>query len=85
MLSAGADGREGMRVGEVLMLKARGEDDRTLTINSPKSGHDFEIVFMPKKVAERLENHISSKESRSVDHILSIGYTGRGVIVKKTG
>ena len=77
--------RGGMRVGEVLKLRAGDVDDRKLSINSPKSGRHSEVVFIPKKVAERLKDYIRSKEMRSGDHIFPMGYTGARVVVKKAG
>ena len=77
--------RGGMRVGEVLKLRAGDVDDRKLSINSPKSGRHSEVVFIPKKVAERLKDYIRSKEMRSGDHIFPMGYTGARAIVKKAG
>lgn len=77
--------RGGMRIGEVLKLKAGDVDDRKLCIDSPKSGRQSEVVFIPKKVAERLKNYIRSKEMRSADRIFPMGYTGARAIVKKAG
>ena len=45
--------RGGMRVGEFLKLTARDVDDRKLTVKNPKSGKVSEVVFIPKKPAER--------------------------------
>jgi len=77
--------RGGMRIGEVLKLRAGDVDDRKLSINSPKSGRNSEVVFIPKKVAERLKDYIRSKGMRSGDHIFPMGYTGARAIVKKAG
>ena len=46
--------RGGMRVGEVLKLTPKDVSDHKLTIKSPKSGKDAEVVFIPRKVVERL-------------------------------
>lgn len=77
--------RGGMRVGEVLNLKAKDVDDRRLLIETPKSGRESEVVFIPKKVAERLKDYIRSKSMGSDQHIFPIGYTGARAIVKKAG
>ena len=53
--------RGGMRVGEVLNLTAMDLDDQKLTIKNPKSGKRAEVVFIPKKVAERLKDYIKTK------------------------
>ena len=48
--------RGGMRVGEVLKLTAMHVDDQKLTIKNPKSGKNAEVVFIPKKLADRLKD-----------------------------
>ena len=53
--------RGGMRVGEVLNLTATDLDDQKLTIKNPKSGKWAEVVFIPKKVADRLKDYIKTK------------------------
>ena len=41
--------RAGMRIGEVLKLRATDVDDRKLLILSPKSGRQSEVVFFAQK------------------------------------
>jgi integrase/recombinase XerD len=48
--------RGGMRVGEALKLTAMNVDDQKLTIKNPKSGKSAEVVFIPKKLADRLKD-----------------------------
>ncbi len=50
--------RGGMRIGEVLNLTPRDVKDRKLIIRDPKSGRALEVVFIPKKVADRLIKYI---------------------------
>ena len=50
--------RGGMRIGDVLKLKAVDVDDRKLLLHNPKSGRQNEVVFIPKKIAERLKDYI---------------------------
>jgi len=45
--------RCGMRIGEVLGLRASDVNGRRLTIRRPKSGRDEESAFMPETVAGR--------------------------------
>lgn len=47
--------RGGMRVGEVLKLRAMDVHDRKLTLRDPKSGKEREHVFIPQKVADRVK------------------------------
>lgn len=77
--------RGGMRVSEVLKLKARDVEERKLFIEKPKSGRQSEVVFIPQKVAERLKSYISSKNIENNHRIFPIGYTAARAIVKKSG
>jgi integrase len=44
--------RGGMRVGEVLKLRAADILDRKLILNDTKSGKEQELIFIPQKVKE---------------------------------
>jgi len=77
--------RGGMRIGEVLKLRAMDVDDRKLFIASPKSGRQSEIVFIPKKVADRLKDYIRFRGLTLEQRVFPLGYTGAREIVKKAG
>jgi len=77
--------RGGMRIGEVLKLRVMDVDDQKLFIQNPKSGRQSEVVFIPKKVSDRLKDYIRSKEIRPDRRIFKIGYTAAREIVKKAG
>ena len=77
--------RGGMRIGEVLKLRAGDVDDRKLFINHPKSGRQSEVVYIPKKVAERLKDYIRTNNLENDQRIFPIGYTGARDVVKKAG
>ncbi|WP_291322189.1 site-specific integrase [Desulfonatronospira sp.] len=77
--------RGGMRIGEVLNLRADDLDDRKLFIDRPKSGRQSEVVLIPRKVAERLREYIRSNGISPAERIFPIGYTGARAIVKKSG
>jgi integrase len=49
-----------MRIGEVHQLTPNVED-RKLTLRSPESGKEREIVFIPQKIANRLREYITAK------------------------
>ena len=55
--------RGGMRVGEVLKLAAMDVDDQKLTIKNPKSGKSAEVVFIPKKLADRLKDYLKASSA----------------------
>ena len=53
--------RGGMRIGEMLKIRPIDIQDRKITLPDSKSGKDFELVFIPQKVADRLKEYIKSK------------------------
>jgi len=77
--------RGGMRIGEVLKLRAMDVDDRKLLIISPKSGRQSEVVFIPKKVADRLRDYLHSENIEAEQRVFPIGYTSAREIVKIAG
>ena len=77
--------RGGMGVGEVLKLTPRDVNDQKLVIQSPKSGKDAEIVFIPLKVADRLRRYTKDKAVEPDHRIFSIPYAAAGIIVKNAG
>ena len=77
--------RGGMRIGEVLKLTFRDIIDRKLILRNPKSGKEHEIVFIPKRVAERLKEYAQSVCKSSYDQIFPISYEAARVIVAKAG
>ena len=56
--------RGGMRVGEVLKLTGGDVEDQKLVIRNPKSGKETEVVFIPKKLADRLKDYIKAERYR---------------------
>ncbi len=69
--------RGGMRVGEVLKLKVKDVHGRKLVLTDPKSGNQTEIVFIPKKVADRLREYIESMNIEDDNDVFSFGYLPR--------
>jgi len=77
--------RGGMRISEVLQLTVADIDDRKLTLRSPKSGKEREIVFIPQKVADRLREYITAKGIGADQRVFPISYTAGRRIVNKAG
>jgi len=77
--------RGGMRVGEVLKLTPNDIEDRRLILADPKSGREVEIVFIPRKVADRLKKYIRDKAIESNSKIFPISYPAARAVVKKAG
>jgi integrase/recombinase XerD len=75
--------RGGMRIGEVLKLRACDVQDRKLIIHDPKSGKEHEIIFVPQKVADRLKEYIRANKINT--RIFPIGYEAARMIVRKAG
>jgi integrase/recombinase XerD len=49
--------RGGMRIGEVLKLRLGDLQDRKLILREPKSDKEYDFVFIPEKVADRLRQY----------------------------
>jgi len=77
--------RGGMRISEVLQLTPNDIEDRKLTLRTPKSGKEREIVFIPQKVADRLKEYIHAKGIGSDQRIFPISYTAARRVVNKAG
>lgn len=67
--------RCGLRIGEVLHLKASDVSGRKLLIQEPKSGRDAEVAFMPEHIAGRLTEYIQSNKISPEDRVFSLCYT----------
>ena len=77
--------RGGMRVGEVLKLAMNDIHDQKLTLRDPKSGREYEYVFIPVKVAERLREYAKSVCENPDDRIFPISYETARIMVIKAG
>ena len=77
--------RGGMRIGEVLKLKPKDIQGRKLVIGDPKSGKEAEIVFIPRKIANRLNEYVREKEIKPEQRIFPITYAAARLVVKKAG
>ena len=75
--------RGGLRVSEVLKLTPRDVEDQKLILRDPKSGKEQEVVFIPRKVADRLKEYIRVKGIEPADRIFPISYAAARVVVKK--
>jgi integrase len=74
-----------MRIGEVLKLTPKDISDQKLILRDPKSGRENEIVFIPKRVAERLKKYAGSACKNADDLLFPISYEAARVIVSKAG
>ena len=77
--------RGGMCIGEVLKLRTMDVDERNLLIKNPKSGRQTEVVYIPQKVADRLQKYISDNGIEPDDRTFPITYAAARIVVKKAG
>lgn len=77
--------RSGLRVGEVLKLRPKDIEGRKVTLNSPKSGRESEMAFLPLGLGERLSVYIRQKNIRPEEKIFPFTYSSAREIVKKAG
>ena len=77
--------RGGMRIGEVLKLRPEDIDGVKVTLWHPKSGNDREMVFIPKRVAERLRGYVTEQNLKAGDRIFSLTYNGARLAVRRAG
>ncbi|MGD8209460.1 MAG: site-specific integrase [Desulfobacterales bacterium] len=77
--------RGGMRVGEVLKLRAADILDRKLILNDTKSGKEQELIFIPQKIANRLKEYIRVQKIAPNQMIFPICYGAARAMVGKAG
>jgi integrase/recombinase XerD len=77
--------RCGMRIGEVLNIRASDVTDRKLMIRQPKSGKDIEVAFMTESIAKRLSEYVRGCEHDPESRIFPICYSSALSRVRKLG
>jgi integrase len=77
--------RSGMRVGEVLKIRAGDVVDQKIILQDPKSGKESEAVYIPKKVAERLKDYLRTSNLSPAQRIFPFGYSRARDIVMTAG
>jgi integrase len=77
--------RCGLRIGELLNIRASDISERKLTIKGPKSGNESEIAFMPEQVARRLSEYITHNSLSSDTRVFPICYSTARTFIKKLG
>jgi len=77
--------RAGMRISEVLKLTPTDTDGRKLTLRNPKSGKDRELVYIPQRLSNRLEEYIRMNGLGNDERIFPITYTTARDMVRKAG
>jgi integrase/recombinase XerD len=67
--------RCGLRIGEVLKLRASDLSGRKILIEDPKSGRDAEIAFMPEHIFARLAEYVAAEQLAPEDRVFPLCYT----------
>ncbi len=60
-------------------------EDRKIVIRDTKSGRETEVVFVSRKLADRLKAYIRAENIEPVRRIFPIQYPGAKLVVKKAG
>ena len=75
--------RCGLRIGEVLQLRACDVKERKLLIKNPKSGREEESAFMPEAISLRLKDYVAGRSGD--ERIFPICYSTAQKVIKKLG
>ena len=77
--------RCGLRIGELLKIKASDIAERTITLREPKSGKDAEKAYMPENVSRKLEEYIKEKAIPGDARVFPICYSTARSIIRDLG
>ena len=77
--------RCGLRIGELLKIKASDVADRTITLREPKSGKETERAYMPENVSRKLAEYVKEKAINGEDRIFPICYSTARSLIKRLG
>ncbi|MCK5346652.1 MAG: site-specific integrase [Candidatus Heimdallarchaeota archaeon] len=77
--------RCGLRIGEVLSLKASDVSDRKLFIREPKSGKETEVAFMPEPTAKRLQEYIQERNLALEERLFPLCYSTARSFIRELG
>lgn len=77
--------RGGMRIGEVLKIRAKDIEERKIILHEPKSGKETEGVFIPQKIADRLKDYIRNEGIKAEQRVFPLVYAGARAVVREAG
>src|SRR5512139_1894868 len=77
--------RGGMRIGEVLKMRALDIQGRKIILPSPKSGRESEVAFIPQKVADRLKEYANESGVAADRRLFPMSYNAVRMMVQKAG
>jgi len=77
--------RGAMRIGEVLKIVPNDISERKILLREPKSGREYEMIFIPQKVADRLREYVETQKIGLQERVFPICYKAARSIVLKAG
>ena len=77
--------RGAMRIGEVLKIVPNDISERKILLREPKSGREYEMIFIPQKVADRLREYVETQKIGLQERVFPICYEAARSIVLKAG
>lgn len=77
--------RGGMRINEVLKLTPSDINERGLSLRDPKSGREQEFMFIPQRLADRLQDYVRKEGIEPHQRIFPICYETARVMVVNAG
>jgi integrase len=77
--------RCGLRIGELLKIRASDVSDRTIVLREPKSGKEIEMAYMPENVSRKLGEYIKEKVLQGEERIFPICYSTARSLIRKLG
>jgi integrase/recombinase XerD len=77
--------RCGLRIGELLNIRAQDVSERRLTIKEPKSGKEAEVAFVPEQIAKRMGEYVKANNFFVEDRVFPISYSTARMFIRKLG
>ena len=72
-----------MRIGQILKLTPENVIDQKLILHAPKSENEAEIVFIPRRISDRLHKYIQDKGIKSNVRVFPITYAAAQLVVER--
>jgi integrase/recombinase XerD len=77
--------RCGLRIGELLNIRASDISERKIVITQSKSGKEAETAFMSEQIAKRLKEYVKDKDLSAEDRLFPVCYSTARTFIKNLG